>query len=107
MSNQLRDIIALAFGEKQIQPSFVPQVPQLARLISQVTPANVMLRAVEGSPTLGEELRHLLSTLENYIEHCAPGAIEKHDWAKTIIEGKAYEAFEDLRRQVDRAINSM
>jgi uncharacterized damage-inducible protein DinB len=104
---QLADLIANAFGERMLLPRELEGVPLLARYVAAVTPAVAPLRADHTVPSLGEELAHLLGSLESYLRDCAPGTVGARPWAQLILDGGAYEAFEQLRREAEIAVREI
>lgn len=110
MSNSasfVRDCIAQIFGDHVLIPADLPQAPVLAQYVSAITPGNAPLLAGHGVPTLGEELAHILSTIELYLDAVAPGKITSHKWLSLIMEGAAYEAYEALRREAEAAVHDI
>jgi uncharacterized damage-inducible protein DinB len=97
-------LVAHVFGDDLLLPKEHAQAPLLARMVAKITPQVASLRADHTVPTLGEELAHLLGSLESYLRDCAPGDIGARGWASLIVEGGVYEAYEDLRREAERAI---
>lgn len=103
-----RQLINAIFGDYVLIPADVrKEAPLLAQYIVLVTPAVAPKRAAEGVPTVGEELVHLLSTIESYLEDCCPGCMTKREWGRLIIDGKAYEGFETLRREAEAVVHRM
>jgi|GEM_PF-6080888 len=100
-----REIIAQIFGDHTLIPSDMPQAPVLAQYVAAVTPGFAPLLAGHGVPTLGEELAHLLSTIELYLEAVAPGQVTPRKWHAAILEGTVYGYFEQLRHEADQAVN--
>lgn len=101
------ELIRDAFGEKLLVPEKLNKGPTLARFVAAITPQVASLRADHGQPTLGEELAHMLGSLEQYLRDAAPSAIGARPWGRLVAEGGAYEAFEQLRREAESAIPSI
>jgi len=98
-------LIRQVFGEQVLVPRDIPghNVPVLARYVAAITPGLAPLKGELGLPTLGEELAHLLSTIESYLDDVAPGYVTKRKWLELILAGKSYEEFEQLRREAENA----
>jgi len=108
MQAMCREVIRHAFGERILMPRELDKgIPVLAQMVAKITPKVAGLRADHGLPTLGEELAHLLGTLEQYLRDVAPGSIGHRPWAQLIIEGGAYEAFEKLRREAEASVTEI
>ncbi len=108
MQSLCREIIKAAFGERILLPvEDMKGAPVLAQMVAKITPKVAGLRADHGLPTLGEELAHLLDTLEQYLRDVAPGAIGHRPWAELILNGGAYAAYEQLRREAEKAVSEI
>lgn len=103
--SHIRQLVRHAFAEDLLVPADLgPCQHYLRDLCCLVTPQRMTLRAIEGAPTLGEEVRHLLSSLESYLRDCAPSDIGQRDWATVVAQGRLKDAFDDLRIEAEKAI---
>lgn len=100
---QCRELIRDAFGEKLLVPRELDTGPVLARFVAAVTPQVAALRPAPGADTIGEELAHLLGSLEHYLREVAPGVIGSRPWLDLIQSGEVYAAYEKLRWEADQA----
>jgi uncharacterized damage-inducible protein DinB len=100
---ECRELIRAAFGEKLLVPRNLDTAPVLARFVNAVTPHVAGLRPCAGVNSVGEELAHLLGSLEQYLRDLAPGSIGWRPWLELIQAGEAYPAYEKLRWEADQA----
>lgn len=102
-----RELIRDAFGEKLLVPRDLDTAPVMARFVAAVTPEVAALRPAPGADSIGEELAHLLGSLEHYLREVAPGAVGNRPWLDLIQSGGVYAAYEKLRWEADQAVRDI
>lgn len=106
-SDEAKQLIRQIFGENTMRPPAAVKAPVMAEYCAKITPQLAPKRAIEGAPTIGEEFIHMMDTMESYLNDCCIDCLSPRNWSQLVVDGKAYEAFEELRFEAEKMIGEI